>query len=83
MKSTGIIRSIDTLGRLVLPKELRTNYGITVDTPLEILADGETIMLRKYNPAGSCTLCGEVTEDTITFHGKRVCHNCCAALRNI
>ena len=40
MISTGIVRSIDSLGRVVLPKELRTTYDITPDTPLEIFTDG-------------------------------------------
>lgn len=45
MKSTGIIRSVDSLGRFVLPKELRGSFGITTDTPIEIFTDG------KYHPA--------------------------------
>ena len=47
MISTGIVRSIDNLGRVVLPKELRNTYSITPDTPLEIFTDGESIVLRK------------------------------------
>ncbi len=61
MKSTGIVRGIDGLGRIVLPKELRSAYGITPDTPLEIFTEGDSILLRKYQPAGACALCGEVT----------------------
>ena len=51
MISTGIVRSIDNLGRVVLPKELRNTYSITPDTPLEIFTDGESIVLRKYRAA--------------------------------
>ncbi len=47
MISTGIVRSIDNLGRVVLPR-LRNTYSITPDTPLEIFTDGESIVLRKY-----------------------------------
>ena len=43
MISTGIVRSIDSLGRVVLPKELRTTYDITPDTPIEIFTDGDSI----------------------------------------
>lgn len=68
MKSTGIIRSVDSLGRFVLPKELRDSFGITTDTPIEIFTDGNTILLRKYRADGCCDLCGEVTGDSILFH---------------
>ena len=76
MKSTGIIRSVDSLGRFVLPKELRDSFGITTDTPLEIFTDGDTILLRKYRADGCCDLCGEVTGDSILFRGKRICAAC-------
>mgnify|MGYP000062746407 CR=1 FL=1 len=70
MKSTGIIRSVDSLGRFVLPKELRDSFGITTDTPIEIFTDGNTILLRKYRADGCCDLCGEVTGDSILFRGR-------------
>ena len=54
MKSTGIVRSVDSLGRFVLPKELRDSFGITTDTPIEIFTDGNTILLRKYRADGCC-----------------------------
>lgn len=61
MISTGIIRSIDSLGRVVLPKELRRTFEITTDTPLEIMTEGDAILLRKYRPADACVLCGQVS----------------------
>ena len=76
MKSTGIVRSVDGLGRFVLPKELRDSFGITTDTPIEIFTDGNTILLRKYRADGCCDLCGEVTGDSILFRGKRICAAC-------
>lgn len=76
MKSTGIIRSVDSLGRFVLPKELRGLFGITTDTPLEIFTDGDTILLRKYRADGCCDLCGDVTDDAVVYHGKRICAAC-------
>ena len=50
MISTGIIRSIDSLGRVVLPKELRRTFEITTDTPLEIMTEGDAILLRRHRP---------------------------------
>ena len=62
MKSTGIVRGIDSLGRIVLPKELRTSMHLDTDTKLEIFVDGDAIVLKKHRPAGSCDFCGEVDE---------------------
>ena len=60
MKSTGIVRGIDSLGRIVLPKELRTTLHLDGDTKLEIFVDGDAIVLKKHRPAGSCDFCGDV-----------------------
>ena len=70
MISTGIVRSIDSLGRVVLPKELRTTYDITPDTPLEIFTDGDSIIMRKYHAQGSCVLCGDFSPDAGLLHRK-------------
>ena len=75
MISTGIVRSIDNLGRVVLPKELRNTYSITPDTPLEIFTDGESIVLRKYRAQG-----GEISPDAVLLHGKYICPACRKAL---
>ena len=87
MISTGIVRSIDSLGRVVLPKELRNTYGITPDTPLEIFTDtdGEVvfkkaIVLRKYHAQGSCVFCGDISPDAVLLHGKYICPACRKAL---
>ena len=80
MISTGIVRHMDSLGRVVLPKELRRTFGITADTPLEILTEGDAILLRKYRPADACALCGEVSPDSVELHGKFVCPRCREAL---
>ena len=76
MISTGIVRSIDNLGRVVLPKELRNTYSITPDTPLEIFTDGESIVLRKYRAQGAC----EISPDAVLLHGKYICPACRKAL---
>ena len=50
MKATGVVRKIDELGRIVLPKEIRDRYRWEVGTPLEIYVEGETVVLQKYDP---------------------------------
>ena len=77
MKSTGIVRRLDELGRLVIPKELRRTLGIDVKDPLEIYVDGESIILKKYAPA--CIFCNEAT-NIISYKGKNVCANCIKAI---
>ena len=78
MKSTGIVRKVDELGRIVLPIELRRNLGIEERDPLEIYVDEGCIILKKYEPA--CVFCGN-TEDVTTFHDKTVCRTCIQALK--
>lgn len=73
MKATGIVRRIDDLGRVVIPKELRRTYGIAEGDPLEIFADGGNILLRKY--VRGCTLCGS-TEDVLDIDGFSICRSC-------
>lgn len=76
MKSTGIVRKIDKLGRIVLPVELRKSLKIDLTTPLEMFVDGEYIILKKYRPVGSCDFCGEVRDDVVTFGGAHICAEC-------
>ncbi|MBQ3497848.1 MAG: AbrB/MazE/SpoVT family DNA-binding domain-containing protein [Clostridia bacterium] len=78
MKSTGIVRQIDSAGRIVLPKELRTMLDLKENSDyLEIFTQGEFIMLKKYSPC--CVFC-DSTEDVISYSGKRVCRACAAEL---
>ena len=81
MRSTGIIRGVDKMGRVVIPKEIRTMLNIEneVDS-FEIFVDGDKIILRKYQP--SCIFCGEM-EDTITHENHVVCKNCIAKLSEL
>ncbi|QNO14899.1 AbrB/MazE/SpoVT family DNA-binding domain-containing protein [Alkalicella caledoniensis] len=73
MKSTGIVRKVDELGRVVLPIELRRTLNINIKDSLEIYVDGERIILKKYQPA--CIFCGEA--DNINyFKGKNICESC-------
>ncbi|AAK79903.1 transcriptional pleiotropic regulator of transition state genes [Clostridium acetobutylicum] len=78
MKSTGIVRKLDSLGRVVIPKELRRTFNIAEKDALEIYVDGEQIVLKKYNPA--CVFCGEAS-DVINYKGKKICKKCLKELR--
>jgi transcriptional pleiotropic regulator of transition state genes len=78
VKSTGIVRQVDNLGRVVLPVELRRVYDISEKDSLEIYVDDEQIILKKYAP--SCIFCNNA-KDTITFKGKIVCNECAKQLR--
>lgn len=73
MKSTGIVRKVDELGRIVLPIELRRNLDIAERDALEIFVDGNAIVLRKYEP--TCLFCGDGRHLT-AFRGKNICGNC-------
>ena len=75
MKSTGIVRGIDALGRIVLPKELRTSMKLETDAKLEIFVDGDAIV-KKYRPKGSCDFCGTVDEQAAQFAGYCICSAC-------
>ena len=73
MKSTGIVRKVDELGRIVLPVELRRALGIEDQDEMEIYLDNGNIVLQKFAP--SCTFCAS-TRDLVTFHGKNICREC-------
>ena len=79
MKATGIVRKVDELGRIVIPKELRGSLGIDVRDPLEIFVDGEFIMLKKYEP--SCSFCGQA-RDLTEFKGKKICPACLEEIKS-
>ena len=77
MKSTGIVRKVDELGRIVLPIELRRNLDIAERDSLEIFVEDDTILLKKYQP--SCIFCNG-NKNIITFRGKNVCASCASSL---
>lgn len=60
MKSTGIVRKMDPLGRIVIPKELRKSLSVENGDPLEIFVEGEKIIFQKYNPRGQCMVTGNI-----------------------
>ncbi len=78
MKSTGMVRRIDELGRIVLPKELRETFNIVERDALEIYTEGNSIVLKKYEPA--CIFCGDARE-VIVFKGRNICQNCLKELK--
>ncbi|MFV8830124.1 AbrB/MazE/SpoVT family DNA-binding domain-containing protein [Alkalihalobacterium sp. APHAB7] len=73
MKSTGIVRKVDELGRVVIPKELRKVFDIHERDPMEVFVDGDKIILQKYKPNMTCDVTGEVSEENEVFlDGKLV-----------
>ena len=78
MNTTGIVRTVDNLGRIVLPIELRRTMNIEVKDALEIYVDGDQIVLKKYEP--SCIFCGNA-KDIIHYKGKNVCSDCARELK--
>jgi len=74
LKSTGIVRKVDELGRIVLPKELRNTLNINEKDPLEIYVDEDNkIVLKKYEPA--CIFCGGMN-GIVSYRGYNVCRDC-------
>ncbi len=80
MKSTGIVRKVDELGRVVIPIELRRTLGIGEKDALEIFVDGEKIVLKKYEPA--CIFSGNA-ENLIFYRGKLISQDCVKELIEI
>lgn len=78
MKSTGIVRRVDDLGRVVLPIELRRTLDISEKDALEIYVDGDTVILKKYEPA--CIFCGNA-RDVIIYKGRNICPDCLEELK--
>lgn len=77
MKATGIVREIDKVGRLVLPKELRTEMNLDY---VEIFTDEDRIILKRYQP--SCIFCNNA-DNIVEYNGKKVCKDCIAKLEAI
>ena len=73
IKSTGIVRRMDELGRVVIPMELRNKFKIVEKDPIEIFVDGSSIVLKKYEP--NCIFCGN-TKNLYEYNDKRVCGKC-------
>ena len=80
MKSTGVIRRVDELGHVVIPIEIRTQFGISEKDPKEIYVDGSSIILKKYEP--NCIFCGN-SKKLIEYEGRPICKKCADAIMNL
>ena len=80
MKSTGIIRRVDELGRVVIPIEIRNQFDIVEKDPIEIYVEGSSIILKKFEP--NCIFCGS-TRKVVDYKGKLVCAKCAHDLAEI
>ena len=83
MKTTGIVRRIDPLGRIIVPKEIRKTKGIKDHDPIEMfLGDDDEIILKKYQPG--CVFCGEMVDKPIEIQGRevRICPDCAGLVGN-
>lgn len=79
MKSIGIVRKVDELGRIVIPKETRDKLTIGIGDSLEIFYDEDSIYLKKYTPG--CIFCGDIN-DTTYYKGSCMCKECLNKLKN-
>jgi len=74
MKSTGVVRNVDVLGRIVIPKEIRTAFNIKTGDPVEIFTDdGNMVLFRKYEPF--CIFCGD-SNGIVDFYDRKICRKC-------
>ena len=80
MKATGIVRKLDTLGRIVIPMELRRTFELEIGDPIEIFVEGNGIVLRKYQPA--CIFCNDAT-DIVSVRGKNICRKCLDEIKEL
>lgn len=79
MRSTGIVRRVDELGRIVLPKEMRKTMEIKEGDPMEIYVDGDSIVLKKYQDECTCRVCGQKLGNgnrLVTLNGVTLCTTC-------
>lgn len=77
LKSTGIVRKVDELGRIVLPIELRRTLDINEKDELEIYVDGNTVVLKKHE--STCMIC-QSKNNLKEINGKYVCTDCISEL---
>lgn len=83
LKSSGFVRNLDQLGRVVLPIEWRRTFEIEPGHPMEIIPSGDgSIVIKRYVPNGTCTFCGEM-EEIRHFAGRPVCKQCAEQLNQV
>lgn len=79
MKSIGVVRKVDELGRIVIPVELRRTLGIDIKDPIEIFVEQDKIILKKYESSISCVFCEEASA-VVFYKNKAVCKECATSL---
>ncbi len=79
MKSLGIVRKLDELGRIVLPIETRKRLELSPGDGVEIFVERDRVILKKYEPA--CIFCGNA-DDVINYNDKKICRRCLDELKN-
>ncbi|KMQ22710.1 AbrB/MazE/SpoVT family DNA-binding domain-containing protein [Bacillus thuringiensis] len=72
MKSTGMTRKVDELGRVVLPIELRRTLGIVEKDPIEIFVEDDKIILQKYQPQQACMITGNISDNNISLGNGKI-----------
>lgn len=80
MKPAGIVRKVDQLGRIVLPKSLRRRYHMNEGDPVEILVQGDTIILERYRP--KCVFCMSM-EGVAEFKDRYICSQCMSEMTHL
>ncbi len=80
MKSTGMTRKVDELGRIVLPAEIRKAFHIEIKDPIEIFTEEDRIILKKYTPG--CTFCNSMN-GIVHYEGRRICSACLEKLKQL
>lgn len=80
MKSKGIVRNLDPLGRIVIPMEMRKGLHIKEGDPMEILVNGSSVILKKHSP--NCVICNS-DKGVIEFEDKLICKSCISKIANI
>ena len=78
MLNTGVVRRIDNLGRIMIPKELRNTFGLDAGQAVQIFTEGDKVIFKKYQ--FSCVFCGEASGNSM-FKGKNVCEQCLHEMR--
>ena len=80
MKSTGLVKKIDELGRILIPKEIRSSMELDSKDSLEIFVENDRIILQKYEP--SCIFCKNA-DNVVFFEGRRICSDCLSKLKSL
>lgn len=80
MKSTGVVRKLDNLGRIVIPIELRRTMNIDLRDTLEIFTEDDRIILKKYHPA--CVFCSDA-RNVVPYKGKLICKRCLEEMKQM